>query len=127
MRNEKPCLPFRMHRIRLLASVVLMLLAVPAFANYSCRGTVNGVTVAPDGTVVLGSSSMGLVWVYLCNINTNANGVSPESCKGMLGVLLSAQTTGRQVEMWFNDNLTCTTHPRWAFLTGWYFDPTMWD
>lgn len=42
-------------------------------------------------------------------------------------MLLTAQTSGKQIELWFNDSLTCTTHPAWAWLSGWYWGPRLHD
>lgn len=118
-------------RIRGMTVGALLWIAAsaPALANYSCVGTVDGVSVAPGTGVVIFSSSVGLASVYLCQIEntvtTPAGSVTPEECKTFLGVLLVAQATRQSVELDFNDSLTCTTHPSWAWLTGWYFGPAL--
>jgi hypothetical protein len=75
------------------------------------------------------SSSAGLDAAYLCqleNTTNSANGpVTPAQCKTLLSVLLVAQATRQQIQLAFSDELTCTTHPSWAWLTGWYFGPTL--
>jgi hypothetical protein len=67
--------------------------------------------------------------VYLCEIEgttASANGsVTPEECKSMLAVLLVAQVSRQSVEVDFSDSLTCTSHPSWAWLAGWYFGPVL--
>ena len=96
----------------------------PAFANYLCQGVPTQVTVSPSGTVAVGSAA-GLSWVYLCSVNSTANGVDPAACKAILATLLTAQANSSTVTFWFSDSLTCTTHPDWSWLTGWYFGPSM--
>jgi len=108
-----------------LAISMLVLASSPAFANYSCQGKIHQLSVDPGGNVVVGAVGSGLSWVYLCNVSTTANSITPESCRGVLTTLLTASASGSDVVFWFNDSLTCTTHPSWAQLTGWYFGPTI--
>jgi hypothetical protein len=117
-------------QIQLRCVVVLYLMAAllaseSAFANYSCTGSVDQVNVSPTGVVVLVSATMGLTSVYLCQIGTTTNGVDSDPCKSILAVLLTAHTTGAQIDLSFSDSLTCSTHPAWAWLTGWYFGPNI--
>lgn len=107
-----------------MSVATLFLLASNAWANYSCIGPVYGVAIDVSGSVYAGSIPGGN-WTQLCQISGTVNGVGPESCKAIYTLLITAQTTGRQVQMWFNDNLTCTTHPAWNTLTGWYFGPQL--
>jgi len=120
---------FRRRAHRICAAVLALSLCAPVLANYSCTGTVDGVTVAPGTGVVIFSSSAGLSSVYLCQLEastTSANGtVTPEQCKAMLSVLLGAQLSRQAVQLSFSDSLTCTTHPAWAWLTGWYYGPAL--
>jgi hypothetical protein len=113
-------------RCAIVLSLTLSLLASEAaFANYSCTGTVDQVDVSPTGVVVLASASMGLTSVYLCQIGTTTNNVDTEPCKSIVAVLLTAHTTGAQIDLSFSDSLTCSTHPAWAWLTGWYYGPNL--
>ena len=119
-----------MRKIKMRCAVVLQLTAAllvsqAAFANYSCTGTVDQIDVSPTGVVVFASASMGLTSVYLCQIGTTMNGVDPEPCKSIVAVLLTAHATGAQIDLSFSDSLTCSTHPAWAWLTGWYYGPNM--
>ena len=103
--------------------------AAPAWATYSCTGTVDSVSVTPGTGILILYMSGGLNAVYLCTVDgssSSANGtVTPTQCKAFLSVLLSAQATGRSVQLAFNDSLTCTTHDAWAWLTGWYYGPVL--
>lgn len=106
------------------STTVLLLSASNAWGSYACAGYVTGVTIGPTG-VVAAERIPGGIWVYVCQIGATYNGVGPEQCKAIYTLLLTAQTTGKQVTMWFEDGLNCTTHPAWAPLTGWYFGPML--
>jgi hypothetical protein len=117
-------------KMRLRSFIVLQLIAALlasefAFATYSCTGSVDQVSVSPTGVVTLTSSTIGLTDVYLCQIGTTTNGVDTEPCKSIFALLLSAHATGAQIDLSFSDSLTCSTHPAWAWLTGWYFGPNL--
>lgn len=120
----------RLRSLQLASAIVASLLcAAPAWATYSCIGTVDAVSVSPGTGIVVVYMSSGLNAVYLCNVDTSsssANGtVTPTQCKAFLSLLMSAQATGRSVQLTFNDSLTCTTHDAWAWLTGWYYGPVL--
>jgi hypothetical protein len=108
-----------------LQMTLALLASHAAFANYSCTGTVDQVSVDPNGVVILTSATVGLNAVYLCAIGTTMNGVDSDPCKSILAVLLTAHATGAQIDLSFSDSLTCSTHPAWAWLTGWYYGPNM--
>ncbi len=112
-----------------VAATLSVLSTTAAWASYSCTGTVNDMNVSPGTGVVIFSSSAGLGSVYLCLLEgstSSANGtVTPEQCKAMLTLLMAAQLSGQSVVLSFNDSLTCTTHPSWAWLTGWYWGPAL--
>lgn len=60
-----------------------------AQAKYACSGPVTGVTINASGLVV--SESMGgFSWVYVCQLGTNYNGVTPEACRAIHATLLIA-------------------------------------
>jgi hypothetical protein len=96
-----------------------------AFAAYSCNGVIDQVNVSPNGVVIVDSTAAGLQSVYLCQIGTTANGVSPDACKAILSLILAAKLSGASVLWSFSDSLTCTTHPAWAWLGGWYYGPNL--
>jgi hypothetical protein len=114
---------------RTLAGVAFaaFLTASPAWANYTCGGPVSGVQISPAG-VVSAESYAGLSWVHLCSVEVTTNGVAPATCKAIYSLLLTAQTTGKSVLIWFNDDPnTCASHTPWTWLTGWYFGPMLQD
>jgi hypothetical protein len=112
---------------RLAAAIVAMSLAAPAWANYVCQGTIDSVALNTGGTVTVQSTAAGLYPAFICAIGTTVNGVGPEQCKAILAMLITARTSGQQVQWYFSDGLTCTTHPAWAWLSGWYHGPVLMD
>lgn len=105
------------------ALYVFLALAIPAVAsaNYSCSGTVDSLALNPSGVLTVSIGS--LQNVYLCQIGTTRNGVPSDVCKAIFAHLLSAKTTGKLVQLQFNDGLTCSTHASWSDLAGWYYGP----
>lgn len=106
-----------------LMLLTLSALGVPcAWANYACSGPVDWVALM-ENVVVVNSTQAGINAGYVCELDTTANGVGAETCKAIYSMLLTAHATGQPVQWAFNDSLTCTTHPAWTWLTGWYFGP----
>jgi len=110
----------------ILCLLLMILLSIPSFAYYTCTGPVKGVSIQASGT------NSGLVWVTgfngivdggICQIGATANGITSDTCKAIYTRLLIAEVTGQQLTMYFNDNLTCSTQPSWAYMTGLYFGP----
>jgi hypothetical protein len=117
-------------RAFIATSLVSIVTSLPAWGNYSCVGTIDSVGVSPGtGWVILSSTSAGFASVYLCLLEgttTSNNGnVTPGQCKAMLTTLQMAVATQQGIELDFSDSLTCTTHPAWAQLTGWYYGPVL--
>ncbi len=112
---------------RCTVCILLLFVSAPAFASYACTGPVVGVHVNGNGLVAVESIGT-LSWPYFCALGqTTSNGVGPEACKGLLALLLTAQASGKQVKLWFDDGLTCSTHPSWNYLSGWYWGPEIVD
>jgi hypothetical protein len=114
-----------MSKRRLVSAIATLLCAAPAMAvHYACSGPVSGVTAGPSG-VVSAAAAGGQSWGYFCQLGAVSNNVSAEACKGILAVLLSAQATGKSVTVWYDDDLTCSTHPSWAWLNTLYWGPSI--
>jgi len=96
---------------------LLLVGSTPAFATYSCVGPVTGLSINQAGNV-LAESVAGVSWGYLCSLTTEQNNYDPETCKVVYTALLAAQLSGQNVELWFNDSLTCSTHTEYSWLTG---------
>lgn len=110
---------------KFIVGLVLALICGTAYANYECTGPVRGLTITPTGEVVAESIAGPITWPVLCSIETTENNVPLDTCKAIYATLLAAQLSGQPVTLWFNDNLTCSTHPTWALLTGWYYGPAV--
>jgi hypothetical protein len=118
-----------MRKHGIIAAVAALLCTAPAMANYACSGPVNSVTVGPSGVVSAGAAG-GQSWGYFCQLGATTNGIGPDACKGILAVLLAAQSSGKHVQIWFNDNHDCTwraSNGSWAYLQDWYWGPAMID
>lgn len=99
----------------------MALLATPAHASYECQGTITQLGLGNDGTVVVQGPG-GLPAIYLCSVSyTTSNGFGPDSCKAAYATLLAARLSGQSVNIFFNDNLTCSTQPAWTPWSSVYF------
>ncbi len=111
---------------QLAVAGILGVMAAEAMAtNYSCGGPVNGVTVDHNG-VVVAESAGGQHYGYFCQIGGASNNVTSDACKGILSVLLTAQSTDKSINIWYNDTHDCAWHASngsWAWLDTWYFGP----
>jgi len=119
-----------MNALRLLRGVGLSCaLALPsaAFANYACAGLIDQVSLNQSGVVTVTSMDSGLGTFYVCQIGATTSGIGPEQCKAMYAMLLVARSSQQRIAWTFSDSLTCTTHPTWAWLSGWYYGPTVMD
>ena len=105
--------------------IVGLLGAAPAMANYTCQGVIDSVALNQAGTLTITSTSSGLNTFYVCQIANTFNGVGPEVCKAIYAQMLAARVSGQNVTWYFSDALSCTTHPVWDWLTGWYFGPQL--
>ena len=104
-------------------TILLSLLCMStAHANYWCTGKVTGLAISKTGLVTV-SGIQGLNAAVLCVIGSTANGVSPELCRTIYATLLTAYLTDKPVTFAYDDALTCSSHPSWAWLTGWYHGP----
>jgi len=93
----------------------ITLIAVPAHASYECSGTITYLGLG-GGTVTVAGPG-GLPAVYVCNLDGGTPGWSAESCKAVYATLLAAKVSGQTADIFFSDNLTCTTQPAWSTAT----------
>jgi len=108
-------------------SILILLLPSLALANYTCTGKVTGVSIEPSTGDLIVQKVGPLNWPRLCSVDTEVRGISADACKIVYSTLLTAQTTGKEVRLWFNDSGDCTdsSHAPWQSLTGWYFGPKL--
>ena len=116
----------RMKAAIVIGSTVLALTIPSLAASYSCVSPVTNVSQARGGTLLIQSFG-GSNWIYLCSMSSTQNGVSADECKTVFAALLAAQLAGKQVRLWFNDGLSCSTQAAWTYATGWYFGPDVLD
>ena len=114
------------HHARGPLFLALCLGAAAAAHGYACQDVISQVALNPNGVVTVYSPGGGLNYAYVFQIGaTSPNGVPSDQCKAILAALLAAKTTGGQVQWQYSDNLSCSTHPGWAWLTGWYYGPDL--
>jgi hypothetical protein len=99
-------------RVAFNSLFVSALLAGPASAaQYSCDSYVSGVTTQRGGV------DHPLFHGQRCE--------RYHQCKSVYATLLAAQVAGKRVRLWFDDTLTCSTQPSWAYATGWCYGPEL--
>jgi hypothetical protein len=94
----------------------MALIAVPAYATYSCSGTVTYLGLDDGGTLTVAGPG-GLPAIYVCSMTTSGNGWTADTCKTAYATLLAAKVSGQTADIFFSDNLTCTTQPAWSTAT----------
>jgi hypothetical protein len=118
--------------IKLLAAIIASgATSLASAAAYSCSGSIDFVSVAPTGVVTVSSPSSGLMTFYPCSLTSTVNGVTVDTCKAILSVLMLAKATGAQVGWWFSDSIGCNRASfnggNWYWLSdpsgNWYYGP----
>ena len=99
---------------------LLLAFSAQAHAAYNCTGPVGGVSLDASGTL-LAATIAGITWPKICDVNTTQNGFEPNVCKTVYTQLITAQTTGKTVTIYFNDAGSCSSHPAWQWASGLYF------
>lgn len=84
----------------------------PAFADYSCTVTVNGVLAYSEGGALNVLHSGRGDWTVICSLNapyTNGLTVSPTLCASWMVILLRAKKNNQQVQFWFPGTGQCSS------------------
>lgn len=105
-----------------LAMVSALFAPSAAYAGFTCAGPVSATSIDTVSGDVL--TNVGdLSWTRLCNVHLAANGVSVEACKITYATLLTAQTTGKSVVVYYNaaTQTPCNQITAWNYLAGFYF------
>lgn len=98
--------------------LALLLVSPSALANIGCVGTVTKVLQYANGSVNVHTSYRN-DYTVMCNIKDHWKGVSPESCKSMVSILLTAQSTGKRIVTYYSgDQYTCQTLPYYGSAPG---------
>ena len=100
---------------KLISILFLSLFSFFASADYFCTGEVQTVGVKRGGVVVVKGPG-GLPSVYLCNLSSTVNNVTPEACRAVYSTLLAAEAQGAKVSITFNPNISsCNSLPSWDY------------
>ncbi|EPF7755558.1 hypothetical protein ACSVMW_004644, partial [Vibrio parahaemolyticus] len=112
-----------------LIAILLSGLSFASYGKYTCVGEVKGLSIDAKKGEVLVEKLGPLNWPKLCRLDGDYNGINQETCRTIYSTLLTAQTTNKEVTLWFNDRGDCTdsSHTPWEWLTGWYFGPKLND
>ncbi|MER2498452.1 hypothetical protein ABS858_20455 [Vibrio neptunius] len=95
-----------------------ILFSTSSLADISCNGNVKHILQYANGDVNVVTSYRN-TYTVMCNIDKHWKGVSPESCQGMLSVLLTAQSTGRNIGVYYSgDQYTCENLPTYGATPG---------
>ncbi|MDE1243543.1 hypothetical protein [Vibrio aestuarianus] len=98
--------------------LVLLLASPSSMADIQCSGEVKNVLQYANGSINVFTSYRG-DYTVMCSVKDHWKGVSPESCKGMLSVLLTAQSTGKRIATYYSGNqYTCQTLPHYGSAPG---------
>ena len=101
----------------LSAILILCVLAPSAQANLFCTGTLTRLSMHPNGTLQI---NIGYGTQYLCSFTQNHGTFTPETCRAVYSLLLSAYHAQSPVTLAFTGNyVTCQDLPDWAS-----FDPS---
>lgn len=75
----------------------------PAHAYFTCTGTVQRLSVAPNGRVML---SIGFGSWWMCGLSTAEYGVTTEACRAWYAAFLAAQKADHTIRFYFDPTYT---------------------
>lgn len=87
----------------------LFFLSTSSVAGYDCYGEVDVILQYSNGDLNVRTSYRDEYTVF-CNLETRRLNVSPETCKGMLSILLTAKASNKKIITYYNSH-TCETLP----------------
>ena len=92
--------------------IAILALAPNAQANLFCSGKLTKVSMSPDGLLHI---NIGYGTHYLCRFTQNFGSFTPETCRAVYSMLLSAYHAKTTVMLAFNANYTvCEDLPDWG-------------
>lgn len=105
--------------------VIALFMSSNAFAGFACTGNISGVTLTPGGAVLV-STLMNWRYQNICNLTSPTNNTTTEACQAIYAMLLTAQTTGKKISMWFNaGDCSKESQADWSTLENWYYGPML--
>lgn len=92
----------------LLNILIVLVLSSAANANHTCAGKVLSIDLHGPGDLQGEIEGMGPGHIF-CSLTQNDGNFVPETCKALASVLLTANATGKQVTLYFNNdaNTSC--------------------
>ena len=109
----------------ILASVLFISSSYANTTNYQCEGQVTGLVIEPSTGELFAEKVGPLSWPRFCSVAKQLNGISPETCKVVYSTLLAAQTSNKEVKLWFKGSGNCEEHVAWQPMANWYFGPQL--
>ena len=98
--------------------LALLLISPVAMADIQCSGEIKKILQYLNGTITVLTSYRD-DYITMCNVKNDWKGVSPQACKGMLSILLTAQSTGKEIVTYYRGNqYTCQNLPNYGRAPG---------
>ena len=86
-----------------LTILALGLFSTSVFATHYCDGKVNNLAISSHGNVHANIGTLGEGHT-ICNVNHKVGDFSPESCKAMYSLLLSAEASQKNLRVYFKND-----------------------
>lgn len=93
--------------------LLTLLFAASTEASYFCTGPVNNAIIHTSGYVGLRADKIfgDAHSRFMCNIETEWNNISPETCKIIAAKLMAKEASKMDIKIQYTDSLTCETQP----------------
>jgi hypothetical protein len=98
---------------RLVLLVTCLFASQQAAADYFCTVNVINVLVYSNGTLNILHSGRG-DYTFVCNLNTERQGVSPTTCAVWFGLLEAIKKKNGLANIYFNGDGSCSTLPTYG-------------
>lgn len=93
---------------------MLMAVSCNAYADITCSGKVLTVLQYANGSVNVKTSYRN-DYTYICNTVSNWKGISPDACRSMLSIALSAKAVDKNILVYYSGNqFSCATIPKYT-------------
>ncbi|PNM49122.1 hypothetical protein AL535_005975 [Vibrio cholerae] len=100
--------------IKIISVLGLAIVAFNVNADVQCSGKVNTILQYANGSVNIHTTYRN-EYTYICNTETRWNNISPEACRAMLSIVLSAQASDKNIQIYYSGNqFTCQSIPHYA-------------
>lgn len=100
--------------IKIISVLGLAVIAFNVNADITCSGKVLTVLQYANGSVNVKTSYRN-DYTYICNTVSNWKGISPDACRSMLSIALSAKAVDKNILVYYSGNqFSCATIPKYA-------------